>query len=285
MQIYTFRLIGEIFICFVVLSPEIDEMNNQIFKKIALIGAGNIAWNLIPSFQQAGLKVVQLISRSADKLERFQAAYQIAEISKEVKNLKPEVDLVFLCLPDRMIMEVVEQLPATNAVVVHTSGSTALEALKVCAPHIGVFYPLQIFTQQKIADMSQIPIFLEGEGEVLVGLDQLARKLSQQVYHLHSEERLRLHLGAVMACNFSNLMFKLAQEVLPIDLELDFSIYEALIREHIDKVLAFQPENTQTGPAIRGDMETIDQHLNLLTDQPAIRKVYWELSRLINPNL
>ena len=78
-------------------------------------------------------------------------------------------------------------------------------------------------------------------------------------------------------------MFRTAQELLPPD--MPFSIYEALLKEHIDKVFTFLPQHTQTGPAIRGDKTTIEKHLTALTNQKAIQKMYLSISQLINPDL
>ena len=48
--------------------------------KVAIVGAGKLSWNLIPALQQAGAEVVQLISRTQEKRERFCKAFGIHPI-------------------------------------------------------------------------------------------------------------------------------------------------------------------------------------------------------------
>ena len=259
-----------------------------IMQQITIIGAGNLAWNLIPNLQNAGLKVHQLISRSKEKLDVFKEAYQIESVHTKLNNLNSETDIVFLTVSDRAISELAAEFAQLNLkkpLFLHTSGSIPLSALNPLSKNIGVFYPMQTFTQSKVSDFAEIPIFLEGNENVLKIIRPLAQKLSTQVYKLSSEDRLRLHMGAVWVNNFPNILYRIAQQLMPQTPELDFSIYHPLIHEHIEKVFAFQPQNTQTGPAIRADLPTINSHLNLLSDQAEYQQLYRQLSLLINPDL
>ncbi|RMG25730.1 MAG: DUF2520 domain-containing protein [Bacteroidetes bacterium] len=252
-----------------------------MIQKVSVIGAGRLAWSLIPNLQRAGLEVVQLISRSAAALEEFEAAWNIPHTSTRAAGLLPEAAAVWLAVPDQAIAGVAAALPPTDALLIHSSGSTSLAALQ--GRPGGVIYPLQIFTRQRVTDFRSLPLFIEASGGVSAALHALARRLSPTVYPLDTARRLKLHLGAVLACNFSNLMFRLAAEQLPPN--LDFGVYEALLREHIDNVFALQPAHTQTGPAIRGDLNTIHKHLELLKENPQLQQLYLQLSRMINPEL
>ena len=131
----------------------------------------------------------------------------------------------------------------------------------------------------------ELPVFVEATPDTLEMVESLANALSDKVYLMNSEDRLRLHMGAVWACNFSNFMYRVANGCLPDSYKNQFDIYGPLVKEQIRKALAFSPENTQTGPAIRGDMTTIDQHLELLHGSDDLKKLYIDLSKAINPGL
>jgi predicted short-subunit dehydrogenase-like oxidoreductase (DUF2520 family) len=113
---------------------------------------------------------------------------------------------------------------------------------------------------------------------VLEVIKPLAESISSSVQVLDSSQRLKLHLGAVLVSNFPNYLYRLAAELVP---EAGIAAYESLIRGHIEKVFALGPQNTQTGPAIRGDLNTLYQHLEILQDDPKRREMYWLLSELI----
>ncbi len=80
-------------------------------------------------------------------------------------------------------------------------------------------------------------------------------------------------------------MYHIGDTMLPEEDGVDFTVYEPIIREHIEKILTYSPQESQTGPAIRGDINTIHKHLELMHDQPQLRDLYILLSRLINPKL
>ncbi len=55
-------------------------------------------------------------------------------------------------------------------------------------------------------------------------------------------------------------------------------IFEPLIRETIAKALDNGPEESQTGPAIRNDLNTIEMHLKLLSFSPELQNLYREIT-------
>ncbi len=249
--------------------------------KIAFIGAGKLSWNLIPALQQAGAEIVQLISRTEAKRRRFCDAFGIPAHAEGLADLTAGAACVFLTVGDQAVSGLAADLAKSyqgNAVFVHTSGSVPLEALQPLGERTGVFYPMQVFTEDQQADFGKIPLFLEGSEAVLDVIQPLAEAISASVQVLDSEKRLRLHLGAVLVSNFPNYLYRLAAELVP---EAGIAAYESLIRGHIEKVFAAGPQHTQTGPAIRGDMNTLFQHLQILQDDPKKREMYWLLSSLI----
>jgi predicted short-subunit dehydrogenase-like oxidoreductase (DUF2520 family) len=249
--------------------------------KIAFIGAGKLSWNLIPALQQAGAQVVQLISRTEEKRKRFCEAFEILSASASIGALSEEAEVVFLTVGDQSIASVVEEISGScrgNAIFVHTSGSVPLTMLDALGESIGVFYPMQVFTEDKQVSFEKIPFFLEGAERVLEVIQPMAEAISDSVQELNSAQRLKLHLGAVLVSNFPNYLYRLAAELVP---EAGIHAFESLIRGHIEKVFEYGPQNTQTGPAIRGDMNTLYQHLEILQDDPKKREMYWLLSSLI----
>ena len=67
--------------------------------------------------------------------------------------------------------------------------------------------------------------------------------------------------------------------------DLPFELLHPLMEETLAKALQDSPARMQTGPAMRGDAETVRRHLNLLANNPEWREIYRELSENINPDL
>jgi predicted short-subunit dehydrogenase-like oxidoreductase (DUF2520 family) len=130
------------------------------------------------------------------------------------------------------------------------------------------------FTRGKSLDISTVPFCIESsDAEMKAILDEMARSLSSQVYHLSFEERQKLHIAAVIATNFSNHMYHLAEEFLELE-GLDFEMLGPVIRETADKALSLSPSKAQTGPARRNDMKLLESHLELLKENPRLQKMY-----------
>ncbi|MEZ4773155.1 MAG: Rossmann-like and DUF2520 domain-containing protein [Bacteroidia bacterium] len=254
-------------------------------SNIAVIGAGNLAWSLIPALNQAGFFVSTLISRSSEKVNFYTKSLKIPVGHTDLTAIPPEVNIVFLTTGDQALPQIAHQLAAiisTDVIVIHTSGSTPLEVLSPLGENIGVLYPLQSFKAQITKSFLQIPVFAEGSETVLTTILPLAQSLSETVQVMDSQSRLRLHLGAVLVNNFTNCLYRLSQEINP---TVDFSVYQALIMGHLENVFSLGPAQSQTGPAIRSDMITIEKHLQLLHDQPEIANLYRQFSTIIQPGL
>jgi hypothetical protein len=58
-------------------------------------------------------------------------------------------------------------------------------------------------------------------------------------------------------------------------------VLRPLIIETFSKALDIGPENSQTGPAVRNDINTIEKHLELLSFSPELHTLYSEITRSI----
>jgi len=105
--------------------------------------------------------------------------------------------------------------------------------------------------------------------------------LTDKIYTINSEQRKKLHLAAVFACNFSNYMYDIASQILD-DSAIQFEIIQPLIAETAEKIKTLSPYDAQTGPAIRFDETTIARHLHMLNKHPEISKIYSLLSKEIH---
>lgn len=256
--------------------------------KLALVGAGNLAWSLIPALQDARQEVLQLISRNAQRLTEYGQAFGIPHLQQSISGLHPEATICILCVPDGAITACVAQLATLQRpelLVLHVSGTTSLSALSSLGSNIGVLYPLQTFSKGKRIAFDELPLCLEATESSLESLSQLGEALSQRSVWMDSATRLRLHLGAVMVSNFPNVLFRLTEAFLGDQPSADLSLYQPLVQEMVAKAFEIGPAAAQTGPALRQDLGTLHRHLQLLEGDPNLQALYWELSRLIQPAL
>lgn len=246
-----------------------------------VIGAGNLATNLAIAFNERGINISQVFSRTFENANVL-AKKVGAEAISNFDLIKKGNFLYIISLTDDALLQAVSQLIFNEGIVVHTSGSVSINVLKRVAKNHGVFYPLQTFSKEYQVDFFNIPIGIESsDNETKEYLFQLAGILSGDVIEMTSEQRRNVHLAAVFACNFSNLMYSIAENILRKN-NLPFEILHTLIQETASKAVRQSPAEIQTGPARRNDKVVIDKHLEMLQSDPESKEIYRLLSDAIH---
>jgi predicted short-subunit dehydrogenase-like oxidoreductase (DUF2520 family) len=259
-------------------------LNSSISKpKVAIIGAGNVGTHLATGLKKAGIEVVWVYSRTAEHAQELAQQVQCPAITNVDFTRAPLADIYLLSVPDQAIEQLAREavFPA-NVLVAHTSGAQPLKVLSAIASvRRGVFYPVQTFSKEKAVDWQKIPICVEAERpEDERILQELGKLLSNQVEVLQGEARKQLHVAAVFACNFTNHLWGIAQELLQ-KASLPTHLLEPLMQETLEKAKQFPPFTVQTGPAQRKDKNTLQAHLTLLAGMPQYQQVYKILTQSI----
>ncbi len=244
--------------------------------KIVFIGSGNVATHMARAFYAHGEQVLQVWSPNIENSSQLANNVRATAISS-INTLDQTADLYIIAVKDYAIPEVANTLIGVNGLVVHTSGTTGIEALSSLKKY-GVLYPLQTFSKSKDLEFKTVPLCIEAFNDTsLDQLEKIARMISGTVYYMDSIRRRTLHLSAVFACNFVNHLYSIASQLLDYS-EIPFEMLRPLILETALKVQYELPENVQTGPAVRGDKTTMAAHLKLLNDSPDLAGIYQILS-------
>ncbi|MDA0314865.1 MAG: DUF2520 domain-containing protein [Bacteroidetes bacterium] len=249
--------------------------------KIAILGAGNLAWNLAPALEDAGHELTEVYARDIRKSQEITERIYSASPKDDLDFSESKAELFILALKDDALAEVADQviLPE-GSILVHTSGIIPLEVLsQSSASYVGVFYPLQSFTKGKKVDFGDVPILLESEDEsTLQLLKKVAKSISTLVYTLRYKDRQAVHVAAVFASNFTNHMLRIAEEILHRQ-GLDPELLKPLLIESISKSLQLGAKKAQTGPAIREDYETLEAHHHFLAYNEQLAEIYRLISQ------
>jgi predicted short-subunit dehydrogenase-like oxidoreductase (DUF2520 family) len=247
--------------------------------KVVLIGSGNLAHHLIDAFAKS--KKVDVIQVFARQKESVTPLFDSNKIISNYTNLV-EADLYIIAVSDDAIATVSTQLPFENRLVVHTSGTVSMDSLD-SKNRKGIFYPLQTFTKNKAVDFSQIPICLESDKETDFDiLKNIGESISNKVFKINSDQRKALHVSAVFVNNFVNHLYQIGNQIC-IENNVPFEIVKPLILETANKVMTLSPATAQTGPAKRNDTQTIEAHLDFLSNENHA-KIYKILTQSIQNN-
>lgn len=243
--------------------------------KISIIGNGNVANQIIIALKKLGISTSYLWSRNTKAALKTANNNNITFVKTLEEILKIKVDLIIISIKDDEISTFYKNQKTEN-LVVHTSGTVSINALKKLSNRIGVFYPLQTFIKNQDTEWSAIPILVEAnqlkDQETLL---KVASLLSKRSYLITSKQREEIHVGAVVINNFTNYLASLTYDFLK-ERDINFDILKPLIEKTSNQILNTEetPFINQTGPAKRMDHKTINKHLQQLNNNKPLKEIY-----------
>ncbi len=251
-------------------------------KKITftLIGAGKLGTSVTIALNKRNVQPVNIVNRSLDKAKKLASLTGCINISTKLEKTGNS-DFILVAVNDDSIPEILEEIKKTKLPVFHCSGSTPISVFPSEICYNGVFYPLQSFSPGRQVDLADVPVLIESSDKKTHELlKEIAVRISSRVLEVNSEERMSVHIAAVIASNFSTHMLILARDYLK-NKDLPSDLINPLLTETFEKYLDQRIENIQTGPAVREDMKILEKHKELLKNEPLLQKIYTFVSESI----
>lgn len=244
---------------------------------IVIIGSGNLARHFAKRLALSNFNI-QILARSDKDAADFKNISDRISYITQPNQINPNATYYAICVKDDAIIEVAASLPfklSKQQFLLHTSGASSSELLKPFATHFGVVWPIMSITKiHQIQDSDNIPFVITASDQTTeFYLSRLTQILSSEFSFADDKTRQQMHLVAVISNNFTNHLFALAYKFCN-EHRIDFDKFKPIIMETINRMQGQNPGLLQTGPAIRGDNETINQHLNLLETDADLSEMY-----------
>ena len=212
--------------------------------RIAVIGTGRAGTSFARALGAVGHQV-QLLSH--DDLERIDS---------------PEV--ILLCVPDDEIGNVARAIaPRSDFVLCHVAGSRTLDVLKGHV-RVGSLHPLMTLPSGDVGAQRLIGATYCVSGDEAVV--RIVESLQGRVITLRDEQRMLYHATATAASNHLVALMGHVQRLAE-SAGLRLEDFLDLSRRALEDVALMGPERALTGPASRGDVETIDAHLSAIPEE------------------
>ncbi|UEG49305.1 DUF2520 domain-containing protein [Ferruginibacter lapsinanis] len=244
--------------------------------RIVMIGSGNVATVLGKIIKKAGHEILQVVSRNEH------AAESLAEILGcghcGYKGLIDETaDIYLFAISDTALYEVGTNFDFGKKIALHTAGSVSKNVLEHVSANFGVLYPLQSL-RKEMTSIPVIPLLVDGNNkETKKTIEEFAHTLSPIVSPTTDEERVNLHLAAVVVSNFSNHLYALTEDFCQKE-RVDFHMLHPIIAETALRIEKKSAAELQTGPALRNDFVTLEKHLKMLQRYPALKNIYLKMT-------
>ncbi len=260
--------------------------------KIGVIGAGKVGVSIAYIMLQKGLHVITMSDKDSHALE-IARQYLIDKgdviFISDNTYVVDKSDMVIIATQDRIINEVAQELDRKiysfkGKYIVHTSGAHSSKILKPLdskGARLGVMHPLQTFPDidSAIMVLPDTYIFIQGDAQCLPALRYVAERIGKKAIEIKENHLVLYHLSAVMVCNlFCALLY--AGEDIAKEIGIGLEPYFPIIRATLKNIEQKGPLKSLTGPIVRGDINTIESHLDSLKDKGMLKDVYSILSRV-----
>lgn len=258
------------------MTSEATSLSRDGWLRISILGAGRVGRVLGRRLVDRGLQLVAIASRSKESAERLASELGIDQAFDDLSEIPTTSNLLLICVPDSEIENVTVDLSAlerdwNGTIVAHTSGAlpaSVLSPLEVRGAVVLSFHPLQAITAEASPSvLDSVYVGLEGNDQGVAVGEKLAAALGMKSVVIPTEAKPRYHLAAVMASNLFLAQIAIAEEVLrSVDLETTNAseLLRPLVRGTLSNLDTSTVEDALTGPVVRGDLKTLEEHAKTL---------------------
>jgi len=266
---------------------------------VSIIGAGRLGTALGLALKAAGYKIDVVAAKRAATAERAAKAFgpkTLALSALQLRKLSPDhfdrlnsSSLVFIATPDDTIAPVALQLSdifppgptrsgeakrIDNAqrVVFHTSGALAarvLEPMRQAGFAVGSLHPLVSISESRSGAKLLTRAFFSVEGDpraIRVG-KSIVKDLGGESFTLKSSCKALYHAAALMAAPNMTALFEIAMDMLGVcglSPGRARRILLPLVASTVTNLATQDPARALTGTFQRGDVATVQKHLDAL---------------------
>lgn len=237
---------------------------------IGIVGAGAVGTALGVALDRAGWVVGAVASRDRARRDRFRSLVPGVRAFPDAAAILDECHLAILAVADDQIASVAASLHLySGQAIVHTSGvhdAGVLAPALAAGTSAGSFHPLVAFADLDRA-LDALPgatIAIEGDEAVLDLLAEMAESLGAIPVRLAPGSKTAYHAAAVLAAGgLTALLDVVAAVATPTGLDEAgvLAVYGPLAAQALANARALGIAPALTGPAVRGDVGTIEAHL------------------------
>lgn len=252
--------------------------------RITIIGAGRMGQGLGLALKRRGYKVVLLNRTPRDVIP------PLILHQGSLAEATAGAELVLIATPDDAIPEVAGQLASERAiardqVVLHLSGlldKKALLPLEQSGAACGSFHPVQSVAEPGTAAerLKGAYVGIEGDERALVAAERLANTLRMVPVRIPAEAKPAYHAGAAFVANYTVALVGVAERLARsagVPPDVAGRLYLPLLAGAVANLTQLGPAAALTGAVRRGDVQTIQSHLDAL--EPQDRELYRMVGR------
>lgn len=261
------------------------------FFNVSIIGVGKVGGALAIALSKKGYKVRQLVAKKVEKAKRIASLIEpCPQVLGENEFEKIDSDVIIIAVQDSEIAKVSEKLAERLdhlPFIFHTSGAISSKILFRLSDEgcdVASFHPLVSISDPILGaeNFKDAYFCLEGDPESVSIGKQIVSDLKGKAFSILTKNKTLYHAAAVTACGHLVALISTAIEMLSdcgLEPQKAQEILQPLIKSTVANLEVQTPSQALTGTFARADVETMQNHLNVLREKESeeVNNIYLQL--------
>ncbi|MBO6108589.1 MAG: DUF2520 domain-containing protein [Eubacterium sp.] len=248
-------------------------------KKTGFIGAGKVACSVGKYLTENGIPVSGYYDLDSDNADEA-ATFTDSRAYMDGSQLISDSDIIFISTPDDKILPVWEHIKTMDIrdkYIGMFSGSLSsklFSGVGSAGAHGFSLHPMYAFSDRftDYRDFHTAKLTLEGDEHACRVITDIFAGLGHDIYVIDSEKKYRYHAAASIASNLMIGLYDLSLDMLTdcgLKPDQAVDILAPLVKKNTLAMLNTSPAEALTGPIERGDVETVEHHLSVMSGREA----------------
>ncbi len=262
--------------------------------RITLVGAGNLAQALLELLPKSGFAVDEVVTRSGSRRPRLTARLRRSGARlRSFGQANFDADVVWLAVADSAIPKCARQLAEIrdwkHKVVLHSSGALSSDELDVLRCHgasVAAAHPMMSFVGD-VPDLRDVAWTVEGDPKAKRVASEIIRGLGGAAFKINKRDKPLYHAFGAFLSPLLVVHLEAAGELARrtgLSRRATARFIGPIVRRTVDNLLRHSGKKDGagkafSGPLMRGDIGTIEQHLKALRGLKAPQQLYTALVR------
>jgi predicted short-subunit dehydrogenase-like oxidoreductase (DUF2520 family) len=273
---------------------DIVKVPSGMERSVSIVGLGNWGSSLAYALNAAGVRLQEVILSSARSSARNSAWARALPLTT-LDRAQLQADVLWLCVPDAAIPRVTGRIVKRVAalagkrglkgqIIVHSSGALSAQVLQTAAragASVASVHPVMSFATRVPVSLQGVPFGVEADAAGRRILNAIVRQVGGRPFAIEAGSKALYHAVGVLS---SPLLVSHLVAARDAAILAGFTprqagrLIEPIVRATLDNFFLRGPGKSFSGPIARGDVQTIDLHLQALKAHPMLAGVYRSLA-------
>lgn len=238
----------------------------------------------------AGFRVEEIVHRGGASAKRALAlAREVGARAVTMREARLSADVIWICAGDSGIAAAAEALAErrnwAGKTALHSSGALSsgeLKPLRERGASVASIHPMMTFVRQARPELAGVTFAVEGDAGAVGLARRIARALGGRVVGIETHRKAIYHAFGAFTSPLVIATLAAAERVAQkagLPRRAARAAIVPILLQTIRNYVASGPAEAFSGPLVRGDVQTVRRHLEVLKSAPEARAAYVALAR------